>query len=439
MRIRPMTKWLRLGAAGLVVCGRQNDCTGKRRSQSDGAQKCDSLGSAMIFRLGQRFVWLLAPIIWLCGSSVRADQLEVLAAKSGIRIVSVGESSAELQKKAASQMPLNLMTTDKRQRAQKLLQSCNQYRKLPTLQYSIDEPIYRYLLQHPDVAVSTWRVMGISRFEMLQTGPLEYEAHAIDGSEGIADILYQDAAQTIFVCEGNYHNVLLPKPIEASALIWFRAHYAPGADGTHVVSQRADVFVRFPSTSISTLAKMLTPVTNTMMDRNVLEISLYASMMSRAVRDEPEWVVQVAQQLEGVMPQRRVELTNVARQPRRMAPARATTSNASQSVDRELIHSPELLFFDPPKQGSTIQGKTVEVKPASDSSSGSRIQFIPASRATRVIREPRLSDDNSVTSGVQTGDEMPALPAAPPAGSTATDPAGTSILTPMIQPGPSGS
>lgn len=393
----------------------------------------------MISRLGQCFVWLLAPVIWLCGSSVHADQLEDLAGKSGIRIVSPGESSSDLQKKAASQLPLNLMTADKRQRAQKLLQSCNQYRRLPTLQYAIDEPIYRYLLQHPDVAVSTWRVMGISRFEMLQTGPLEYEAHAIDGSEGIADILYQDAAQTIFVCEGNYHNVLLPKPIEASALIWFRAHYAPGADGTHVVSQRADVFVRFPSASISTLAKMLTPVTNTMMDRNVLEISLYASMMSRAVRDEPEWVVQVAQQLDGVMPQRRVELTNVARQPRRMAPAKATTSNAGKAVDRELIHSPELLFFDPPKQGSTIQGKTVEVKPASGSSSGSRIQFIPASRATRIIREPRLSDDTSVTSGLQSGDEMPALPAAPPAGSTATDPAGTRNLTPMIQPGPSDS
>ena len=30
------------------------------------------------------------------------------------------------------------------------------------LQFTIDEPIYQYLMQHPDVAVSTWRVMGIS-------------------------------------------------------------------------------------------------------------------------------------------------------------------------------------------------------------------------------------------------------------------------------------
>jgi hypothetical protein len=229
---------------------------------------------------------LLVTAAFTLADNANGDQLQELAKKAGMKILSEGESSGDSQKKTVAAVPYNQMTAVNRQRAQKIIDGCTQYRKLPTLQYTIDAPIYRYLLSHPDVAVSTWRVMGISRFEMWQTGPTGYEAKAVDGTEGVADILYQDANQMLFVCEGNYYNLLLPRPLEASALIWFRANYAPNAEGTHVVTQKADVFVKFPSAGLSTVAKMLTPVTNSMMDRNLFEVSLYSSMMSRAVRDE---------------------------------------------------------------------------------------------------------------------------------------------------------
>lgn len=293
---------------------------------------------------------LVALATLLCQPSY-ADQLEELATKAGIRIITKGESSSDLQKKTVASIPLHAMAPASRQRAKKIIDDCSQYRRLPSLQYSIDEPMYRYLLQHPDVAVSTWRVMGISRFEMWQTGPLEYEAKAVDGSEGIADILYQDANQMVFVCQGTYHNVLLPKPLEASALIWFRATYTPAADGTHTVNQKADVFVKFPSSAFSAVAKMLTPVTNGMMDRNLFEVSLYTSMMSRAVRDEPEWVIHVADQMEGVLPQRRGELIEVAQLPRKINRGQNVPAEKVTAVDRSVIMSPQLLFFDPPKDG----------------------------------------------------------------------------------------
>jgi hypothetical protein len=118
------------------------------------------------------------------------------------------------------------------------------------------------------------------------------------------------------------------------------------------VSQKADVFVKFPSSAFSTVAKMLTPVTNGMMDRNLFEVSLYSSMMSRAVRDEPEWVVQVADQMEGVLPQRRGELIEVAQRPRKVNKGQNVPPEKVTSVDRSVIMSPQLLFFDPPKDGA---------------------------------------------------------------------------------------
>lgn len=353
-----------------------------------------------------------------------ADQLQELAKKAGMKILAEGESSGDLQKKTMAAVPYAQMTPANRQRALKIIEGCTQYRKLPTLQYAIDAPIYRYLLNHPDVAVSTWRVMGISRFEMWQTGPTEYEAKAVDGSEGIADILYRDANQMLFVCEGNYHNILLPRPLEAAALIWFRANYAPNAEGTHVVTQKVDVFVRFPSAGLSTVAKMLTPVTNSMMDRNLFEVSLYSSMMSRAVRDEPEWVIQVAEQMEGVLPQRKTELRDVARLPRRSSDGTVSQAGAPMSVDRSVIMSPDLLFFDPPrneKQSVNSAGGAVRTAELSTKPTTGNVRTVssptemtgPAKNMTKETTKSQ-SDDNIVLQ-----------PAVPPAGSTATDPAGS--------------
>lgn len=392
---------------------------------------------------GLRTMVLVACTLLSLTASATADQVREMAEKAGIRVLTEGNSSGDTQKACLAELPLNALTPKNRLRAQHIVENTSQFRRLPSLQYTIDEPIYRYLLQHPDVAVSTWRVMGISRFEMFQTGPQEFEAHAVDGSEGIADILYQDANQVLFICEGNYHNVLLPKPLQASALIWFRAQYKPNAEGTHVVTQKTDVFVRFPSAGLSTFAKMLTPVTNSLMDRNLFELSLYASMMSRAVRDEPEWVVQVAEQMEGVLPQRKGELINVARQARPQVRLKAAPRLQSSAADRSMIMSPQLLFFDPPKQGTKIVSDpvtgtavvTADEPPKSGTnavpvSSGGNVTILPATRTASPNRRNQLAEDsrNDLPSRkMQSAGEFELQPATPPAGPTATGPSGRGV------------
>jgi hypothetical protein len=89
------------------------------------------------------------------------------------------------------------------------------------------------------------------------------------------------------------------------------------------------------------------------MDRNLFEVSLYAVMMSRAVRDDPEWIADIAADMEGVLPQRRAELQQVARQ-NRPGVAREIRGGDGAKIDKSLINSPQLLFLDPPEQGTEI-------------------------------------------------------------------------------------
>jgi len=395
---------------------------------------------------------ILAVVFSVASSSCSADQLKELAERAGIRILADGESSAGAEDQARSSLPVAGMTQKNRQRAQEIMKERSQFRRLPSLQYTIDEPMFRYLLKHPDVAVSTWRVMGISRFKMWQTGDMEYEAQAIDGSEGIADILYQDDNQMVFVCQGRYHNPLLLRPMEASALIWFRAVYAPNAEGTHVVTQKADVFVRFPSSSVSAIAKVLTPVLHSLMDRNLFEISLYGSMMSRAVCDEPEWVVQVAQQMDGVLPQRKGELIEVARKPRNVNRKGKMGVSTIRAADRQMILSPELLFLDPPEESeiavvpgvsaspatgsaapmpatetASVTGKSpLPVRPVSTSSPGNLMLITKKSSLTTDISKPtgNVGPPNEQTKRSDGGFKLQPV-VVPPTGSTATGPVGS--------------
>jgi hypothetical protein len=191
---------------------------------------------------------------------------------------------------------------------------------------------------------------------------------------------------------------------------------------------------------------MLSPMTNSMMDRNLFEVSLYGSMMSRAVRDEPEWIVQVADQMEGVLPQRKGELITIARQPRPSASRGTAQQKPVQTLDRNLMMSPKLLFFDPPKNSTTIAANSpdpanasavvrpghsraegaVRVVPASSSSG---VSIIPAARVSKSGPKPGPESAQPEKPTLQSDDEFQLQPAVPPVGPTATGPAGSGPAT----------
>ncbi|MCH2212823.1 MAG: hypothetical protein MK110_16080 [Fuerstiella sp.] len=236
-----------------------------------------------------------------------------MAARAGIKIAAPGRSSARLRDSKLKQLPWKQISPASQIRIREVLDKCAQYRQLPELHYEVRPDIYRYLVEHPDVSVSTWRVMGISKVQMWQTAALQFEATAPDGSFGVADVLYRDQSQCLLLFDGTYNSPLLPRPITAAGLVWLRYDYRPAADGKTQVRQKLDVFVSFPSITARAMALLISPVTNMMMDRNAFEISLYSRMMSQAAENDPEWIEQIASQLDSVLPQRRKELAAFVR------------------------------------------------------------------------------------------------------------------------------
>lgn len=246
-----------------------------------------------------------------------------LAQRLGVRTLSKGSSGRGEKREALAALPLSRMNRQQRARVDLVLDSVSQFRKLPAIRTEVEPEVYRFFLDHPDVAVSLWRVMKISEFQMWQTGPFNFEADAGDGSEGVADYVYRDATQCVAVCEGVYKNPVLTRPIKARAVVHVRYTFQPaGNSGKQIVTQHINAFISFPSTTVKTVAKVISPVTNMIMDRNCLEITVFLKVMSDSMQTRPQWVRGMAGQMEGVLPQRRTELAGLASRIHKQASSR---------------------------------------------------------------------------------------------------------------------
>jgi hypothetical protein len=72
------------------------------------------------------------------------------------------------------------------------------------------------------------------------------------------------------------------------------------------------MFVSFPSQTVASASKIVSPITNPIIDRNFIEISRFMKMMSTAMALRPGWVEMIGNQMDGVMPARKKQFLEVA-------------------------------------------------------------------------------------------------------------------------------
>lgn len=328
-----------------------------------------------------------------------------------------GSSADKIKKAALTELPLNKLSQQNQVRVQSLLDEVGYFRRLPTTVFAVEPDVYAFFIRYPDVAVSIWRVMGISEMKMWQTGPNEYEGDSGDGSTGTIDILYRSAELNLLMCEGQYQSPILKKPIKARSLILLKSTFSKEADGAIFVTHRADMYVTFPSQTVETAAKILSPVTGPMADRTFTEMSLFLRMMSLAMTRRPSWVDQVAGQMEGVADVRKNQLRqvmmsvhNLERKRQGLPPIAiskvgpaAPAKLPHETVDGALPANAQV-YGPQPLTNSGSSSKTVQAKPVSSKTNGSAPQF---EEEINTESDSSSSDDLGGSDGVKSVEIKP--------------------------------
>ncbi len=211
-----------------------------------------------------------------------------------------GTSSTAARKAAITSLPLEKLSPENRHKVTGILKSVSFFRQLPKVTFAVEPDVYNYFMAHPDAAVSVWRAMKISKLQMWQTGRFDYEADTGDGSVGTLEVLHAGGETSLVTCDGLYKSPLFTKPIEAKSLLSLHTTFSRDADGTTYVTHWANLFVSFPSQTMDVVSKIFSPLTVTMTDRTFTEVSLFLKMMSLAMARRPDWVEQVAANMDGV-------------------------------------------------------------------------------------------------------------------------------------------
>ena len=223
-----------------------------------------------------------------------------------------GNSTAASRKQALASIPLDKLTDTQRERVQQVLDNVSFYRRLPKVRFPVEPEIYSYFVSHPDVAVSIWRAMQISKVQMFQTGKFEYEADAGDGSVGAIEIIHTSPELRVALCDGTFTSPLFKSPIEAHSLLVLQTAFITEPSGEQVVTHRADLFISFPSQTLDAAAKVFSPLTVNLTDKTFTEVSAFVRMMSLAMSRRPDWVEQISQKMDGVADLRKKQLVDLS-------------------------------------------------------------------------------------------------------------------------------
>lgn len=230
----------------------------------------------------------------------------------GLTIVDPGTSSSAVKKQALAETKLDKLPAAARQKAQAVLQSTSLFRRLPTISFEVDRNVYAYFLKNPNVAVSSWRALGISKFSLAEVRPNVYTADAGDGSTGSIEVLYSSPEDSLIFCEGAFKSPLLAKPIVAKAVMRLRAKFHKEVDGRVIATHFSDIFVELPSQTVETVAKIISPISNAIADRNFKQMTFYAHMMTVAMARQPGWVEAMVDRMTDLKPAQREEFLRLS-------------------------------------------------------------------------------------------------------------------------------
>ncbi len=218
------------------------------------------------------------------------------------QVTGIGSSERHLRDQAIKTLQGVQLTQSGRQSADQVLGSLSIYRRLPEIRFEVDPDTYDHFIGNPDVVVSLWQAMGISAINLQQVRQYHYRMNNVDGTASELYYLHRHRNVNVIYCDGEFKSPLLKNTILAKGVFCLYSKFETDPDGTTFVRHHADVFVSMPNAAVETAAKLISPVSNYIADRNFQEISLFAHTMSLTMARQPGWVQEQSVRMRGLQP-----------------------------------------------------------------------------------------------------------------------------------------
>jgi hypothetical protein len=225
-------------------------------------------------------------------------------------------SSRAARTEAMRAIPWRQIAPQNRPLAQDVVTNASLYRRLPTRVIDCDPEVFTFLLQHPEVVIDVWRVMGISQVSLDRLPNGSYRGSDGAGTTGNVRYLYANwnaAAENTAVvyAEGSYEGKPFVNPLRAKSLILLRSGAVRETNGRQYITVRIDSFMKIEQMGVELVAKTVQPWISKTADRNLIETLTFVSNFSRTAEKNPDGMKRLATRLSAVDQPTRDELVAI--------------------------------------------------------------------------------------------------------------------------------
>ncbi|RMF90548.1 MAG: hypothetical protein D6741_16795 [Planctomycetota bacterium] len=219
-------------------------------------------------------------------------------------------SPAEAARQALDRLPLQVMGEQDRADVLAVLSNVTIYHQMPIRTIECSPDFYRFLVEHPDVIVSVWQILGITQLEVAVDDASVFHINDHQGTTAVARFLYRSPSLHVIYTEGAYDGALLPKPVRGRTLLLLNSSYIRDAEGRALVMCRLEVFMQVERKGVALIAKALYPLVAGMAETNYTQTVGFLNWLNRAAREKPGAMLRLAANLENVSDETRQTFSN---------------------------------------------------------------------------------------------------------------------------------
>lgn len=244
-----------------------------------------------------------------------------------------GTSAREAREDAIRAVPYARLDRAARSKISTVLANPTIFRRLPTQTIECDPHLYIFLVEHPDLVVNIWDVMGISDVSIDRVSEPVFDVNDRAGTRGRLEFVYRGPDLHVVYAQGSYTGSMLPRPVRGECVLLLRSSYIRSNDGRYFVRAKLDAFLRLDNVGVGVLAKTFQPLVTTAADHNFRETVAFVASVSRAAEVNYAGVQRLADRLAKVTVECRQQFTELTAQLAvRAAMARTRTSNSGAAA-----------------------------------------------------------------------------------------------------------
>ncbi|MCR4414052.1 MAG: hypothetical protein NUV77_16675 [Thermoguttaceae bacterium] len=274
-------------------------------------QRIDGFRQRWVNDYASRVVLLAALGIGLAGASPAARAQTEPAVQGD---PNKATSSRAARDNAIESIPFDRLSAEGKQKVQWVLQNTSVFRRLPIRVVQCDADLYLFLVEHPDVVVNIWEVLGVSHLTMRQTGPDTYQVTDDIGTTGSMQFLYRSRDTHVLYVDGTYTGSMFGHRVRGRGLMVLKSGYVRDVQGRCFVTSRLDAFMNVEPGGAEFLTKTFQPVVGKIADTNFLQTVGFLACLSRTAEVNLPGMQRLAARLAKVSPQTREQLAQLAQQ-----------------------------------------------------------------------------------------------------------------------------